>query len=227
MTFARRSRNFPMSLNMKILPVSLAITTTFALSLLGAGCSSDEGGGPAGSAAGTVGVSGSTSMAGSSGSGGGSSGATSGGSSGMSGSAGAAAGSGSGSGGAAGATGGAGAAGSAGSAGSGGGSGAPSTEKFSFFVTSMASMVELAKAMDPTLMVGFGGDLSYGESGAGAGLRGADKICAAVAEKGMPGNNKRWRAFLSVTKGEDGQPVDAISRIGNGPWYDRLGVSWP
>jgi hypothetical protein len=30
-------------------------------------------------------------------------------------------------------------------------------------------------------------------------------------------------AFLSATKGEDGQPVHAISRIGNGPWYDRTG----
>jgi hypothetical protein len=114
-------------------------------------------------------------------------------------------------------------AGASGAAGSGGGGNVPSTEKFSFFVTSMASMVELAKAMDPTLMVGFGGDFSYGEAGPGAGLRGADKICAAVADKGMPGNNKRWRAFLSVTSGEDGQPVNAIDRIGSGPWYDRAG----
>src|SRR6185312_7270007 len=34
---------------------------------------------------------------------------------------------------------------------------------------------------------------------------------------------KSWRAFLSVTKGPDGKPVHAIDRIGNGPWYDRLG----
>jgi hypothetical protein len=111
----------------------------------------------------------------------------------------------------------------AGSGGSAGAGGPPSTEKFSFFVTSQASMVELAKKYDPTLEVGFGADFSYGETGAGAGLRGADKICAAVAAKGMPNNNKRWRAFLSATKGESGQPVNAISRIGSGPWYDRLG----
>jgi len=34
---------------------------------------------------------------------------------------------------------------------------------------------------------GFGGDLRYGETGAGAGLRGADKICATLAEASMPG----------------------------------------
>ncbi len=98
-----------------------------------------------------------------------------------------------------------------------------STEKFSFFVTSMKSLFALAKAKDPNANEGFGGDLSYGEVGPGAGLRGADKICTELAELGMPGNNKRWRAFLSVTAGEDGMPVDAISRIGQGPWYDRLG----
>jgi hypothetical protein len=82
----------------------------------------------------------------------------------------------------------------------------------------MASMTELAPTED-----GFGGDFSYGETGPGAGLRGADKICTAIAEIGMPGNNKVWRAFLSATAGEDGEPVNAIDRIGEGPWYDRIG----
>ena len=36
----------------------------------------------------------------------------------------------------------------------------------------------------------------------------------------MPGaGSKTWRAFLSTVAG----PVHAIDRIGNGPWYDRLG----
>jgi hypothetical protein len=35
----------------------------------------------------------------------------------------------------------------------------------------------LAKAKDPNANEGFGGDLTYGEIGPGAGLRGADKIC--------------------------------------------------
>ena len=34
---------------------------------------------------------------------------------------------------------------------------------------------------------------------------------------------KTWRAFLSATAGPDGQPVNAIDRVGTGPWYDRLG----
>jgi hypothetical protein len=60
----------------------------------------------------------------------------------------------------------------------------------------------------------------------GAGLRGADKICAAIAEKSMKGAGaKGWRAFLSTVKGgANGGPVHAIDRIGEGPWYDRNGL---
>ena len=110
--------------------------------------------------------------------------------------------------------------GSGGESGSGGSGGAPvELEKFSFFVTSLKAMQELSN--NP---LGFGGDLRFGESGLGAGLRGADKICGTIAEKSMPGSSKKqWRAFLSATKGEDGNPVNAIDRIGDGPWYDRLG----
>lgn len=97
-------------------------------------------------------------------------------------------------------------------------SGAP-LEKFSFFVTSLKALQELSGSPE-----GFGGDLRYGETGPGAGLRGADKLCATIAERSMPGaSQKPWRAFLSATAGEDGQPVDARDRIGEGPWYDRLG----
>ncbi|WP_437683411.1 hypothetical protein [Sorangium sp. So ce131] len=97
--------------------------------------------------------------------------------------------------------------------------GATTTEKFSFFVTSLVAMQELSGSQD-----GFGGDLRFGETGPGAGLRGADKICAAIAEKSMPGaGSKGWRAFLSAVAGEDGNQVNAIDRIGEGPWYDRLG----
>jgi hypothetical protein len=94
---------------------------------------------------------------------------------------------------------------------------APS-ERFSFFVTSLKAMQQLSGSED-----GFGGDLRFGETGDGAGLRGADKICTTIAEQSMPGNAKAWRAFLSVTRGEDGEAVDAISRVGEGPWYDRVG----
>ncbi len=91
--------------------------------------------------------------------------------------------------------------------------------RFSFFVTSLAALQALSGSPN-----GFGGDLRYGQTGPGAGLRGADRICAAIAERSMPGaSQKQWRAFLSATNGGDGQPVHAIDRIGNGPWYDRLG----
>ena len=94
-----------------------------------------------------------------------------------------------------------------------------SGEKFSFFVTSYAALQRLSGSQD-----GFGGDLRFGETGPGAGLRGADRICAALAETSMPGAGaKPWRAFLSASDGGDGKPANAIDRIGQGPWYDRLG----
>jgi hypothetical protein len=126
---------------------------------------------------------------------------------------------------AAGVTGGAGSAGEMGGAGGMGnagsaGSDAPALEHFSFFVTSLRAMQELSQNQN-----GFGGDLRYGETGDGAGLRGADKICTEIAEQSMPGSGaKGWRAFLSaVAAGDGGAPVHAKDRVGTGPWYDRLG----
>jgi hypothetical protein len=121
-----------------------------------------------------------------------------------------------------------GAAGTTGSAGRGGGAGTATAgttgntggasgagAHFSFFVTSLQAMKDLSGNAQ-----GFGGDLRYGETGEGAGLRGADKICAAIAERSMAGAGaKQWRAFLSAVAG----PVHAIDRIGDGPWYDRMG----
>jgi len=102
--------------------------------------------------------------------------------------------------------------GGTGGAGAGGGGGTSKLEKFSFFVTSVDAMTTLAP---PT---GFGGDLSFGETGPGAGLRGADKICTKVAEMGMTGAGaKTWHAFLSTST------VNAKDRIGTGPWYDARG----
>src|SRR5687768_12606822 len=98
-------------------------------------------------------------------------------------------------------------------------SGAPPLEPFSFFVTSYRAIQELSGSQD-----GFGGDLRFGERGPGAGLRGADKICAQIADMSMPGASaKGWRAFLSATDDGAGQQVHAIDRVGPGPWYDRLG----
>ena len=90
-----------------------------------------------------------------------------------------------------------------------------SLENFSFFVASQVAMVQRG---GPD---GFGGDLRYGEA---TGLAGADKLCTEIAEASMPGaGSKGWRAFLSVSDDGSGNSVNAIDRIGDGPWYDRLG----
>jgi hypothetical protein len=60
---------------------------------------------------------------------------------------------------------------------------------------------------------GWGGDFRYGTSD---GLTGADKLCTEIANQSLPNNCRTWKAFLSTSK------VDAISRVGSGPWYDRL-----
>jgi hypothetical protein len=109
-----------------------------------------------------------------------------------------------------------------GSGGSGaGGSGGDSKSKFSFFVTSIEAIMALSPGQK-----GFGGDLSFGETGEGAGLRGADKICKMAAGMGIvPGaGDKTWRAFLSTSGGATGTPVHASQRIGTGPWYDARGL---
>lgn len=98
-------------------------------------------------------------------------------------------------------------------------SGTGALDPFSFFATSLRAMQEVSGSEQ-----GFGGDLRFGESGPGSGLRGADKICATIAERSMAGSSaKQWRAFLSATADENGYQVNAIDRIGDGPWYDRLG----
>jgi hypothetical protein len=89
---------------------------------------------------------------------------------------------------------------------------------FSFFVTSRVAIQTFGGSN------GFGGDLRFGHTGPGAGLRGADSICQCIAEKSMAGSKvKIWRAFLSSSTNETGEKkqVNAIERIGNGPWYDR------
>jgi hypothetical protein len=89
-----------------------------------------------------------------------------------------------------------------------------SAEKFSFFYTSLDAVRRLSKSQN-----GFGGDLRFG---AATGIEGADKICQTIATD-VGFGSKTWRAFLSATKGADGQPVHAINRVGEGPWYDRRG----
>ncbi len=92
-------------------------------------------------------------------------------------------------------------------------------DRFSFFVTSLKAIQELSGNQN-----GFGGDFRFGKTGPGAGLLGADSICQCIAERSMQGSKvKMWRAFLSVSKDVNGKQVNAIDRIGKGPWYDRVG----
>lgn len=89
---------------------------------------------------------------------------------------------------------------------------------FSFFVTTEQGLLSLpagrySPAPDPA--TGFGGNFG--------GLRGADEICTMLAQKSNPGDIKTWRAFLSATGEVEGERVDAIDRVGPGPWYDFRG----
>jgi len=81
----------------------------------------------------------------------------------------------------------------------------PEEELFSFFMISYEAVVAQSGSD-----AGFGGDLG--------GLEGADEKCriAAMTSSDCAGS-KKWRAFLSTST------VDAIDRIGPGPWHDRLG----
>jgi hypothetical protein len=76
---------------------------------------------------------------------------------------------------------------------------------FSFFLISLEAVQRESGSAD-----GFGGNLG--------GLAGADAICQRVAQYvSACQTSKVWRAFLSTST------VNAIDRIGTGPWYDRNG----
>ena len=73
----------------------------------------------------------------------------------------------------------------------------PSGSRVSFFVTSQTSVT---------------GNLG--------GLAGADATCRQLATAAGHGTNRIWRAYLSVERGPEGQPVHARDRIGPGPWHN-------
>lgn len=88
------------------------------------------------------------------------------------------------------------------------------TSRFSFFVTSLEGLRRLSGSQN-----GFGGDLRFGKAD---GISGADEICRQLADASFSGAGcKTWHAFLSATADANGNPVHAIDRVGNGPWYDR------
>ena len=87
-------------------------------------------------------------------------------------------------------------------------------ERFSFFVTSMDALWKLSGSTPGGMSGGFGGN--YG------GIAGADRICQTIGAATGHGH-KTWRAFLSATDDGAGNPVHAIERVGEGPWYDANG----
>ena len=72
---------------------------------------------------------------------------------------------------------------------------------------------------DPS-MVFFLSSSGPGDGGNLGGLAGADVHCATLAEAAGV-TNREWRAYLSTT-GDDG--INAIDRIGEGPWFNANGV---
>ena len=80
----------------------------------------------------------------------------------------------------------------------------------SLLVASRARMFAADEAF--TAAPGLGGDFRYGTADGPP----ARKLCTEIAEQSLPGNCRTWRAFLSTSA------VNAIARVGAGPWYDRL-----
>jgi hypothetical protein len=90
--------------------------------------------------------------------------------------------------------------------------------EFSFFAVSM----KFIKSKSPcqgsdgkTCLGGLGGDLRNGKTN---GIDGADSLCAEAAQLANPGDRHLWRAFLSAGS-YNGAVLNAIDRIGVGPWY--------
>jgi hypothetical protein len=84
------------------------------------------------------------------------------------------------------------------------------TDLFSFFAISVDAIVDLCGNEE-----GCGGDLG--------GLDGADDMCQAAAEN-VGAGERTWVAFLSVTDYNSQGPVNAVDRIGEGPWYNVDGL---
>jgi hypothetical protein len=77
---------------------------------------------------------------------------------------------------------------------------------------------------DPTGPMTFFVSSAKSTTGNLGGLRGADALCQQLAAT-AGGAGHTWRAYMSVERDPDsGQPVDARTRIGIGPWRNANGV---
>ena len=62
-----------------------------------------------------------------------------------------------------------------------------------------------------------------GDGGNLGGLAGADAHCQMLAES-VGAGEREWRAYLSTQAFDGQEAVNAIDRIGQGPWYNAKGV---
>jgi hypothetical protein len=89
--------------------------------------------------------------------------------------------------------------------------------EFSFFAVSLAFIKSKADCSGTT--ANSGKTCNGGLGGKLGGLDGADQLCTEAAQAANPGDKHLWRAFLSVTSYNGGAAVNAVDRIGTGPWY--------
>src|SRR2546429_4883890 len=90
-----------------------------------------------------------------------------------------------------------------------------------FAVAMVAAQPASAQSADTSFFLTSNG---IGNGGNLGGLAGADNHCQTLAQAAGAGAPKVWRAYLS-TQAADGQPaVNALDRIGKGPWKDAKGA---
>lgn len=93
-----------------------------------------------------------------------------------------------------------------------------------FFLNQKSAEVPpVTSSTEDTSMSFFITSVNPGKGGDLGGIKGADAYCAKLAES-VGVNGKTWRAYLSSYFTDDAPYVDAIDRIGDGPWYNAKGV---
>ena len=86
-------------------------------------------------------------------------------------------------------------------------------------VTAAQSADKSAKAAEQSPMTFFITSVGSGKGADLGGLAGADQHCQSLAAAAGAGK-RTWRAYLSTT---GAQPVNALDRIGKGPWHSAQG----
>ena len=79
-------------------------------------------------------------------------------------------------------------------------------------------------APDPLPLGFFVTSVGLGDGANLGGLEGADAHCQALAEA-VDAGDRDWRAYLSTQAADDAEAVNAIDRIGEGPWGNAKGVA--